>query len=319
VQDGTLRYNHYAGGWQSVVGTHLVADDQWHHVAVTHDQATGQVVLYEDGEIDATGQISYGATYAAVNCIGAGYQNLDAFAGLLDEVAVYNHPLEPDEVLGLFATGMAGQSACLHRGIGQSADTIRDTFDTIDDGALAWRIYDYDGGFGDDRNVFYPVTWEASGGVGDSGYVWGDDSCWRIDTPESPDSILAFLTYRAWEGKAAADLRGALASVYLRGDSLDLKGGDCYFWVVDNEMGTRWHFVAHPLTVGVDAWGTRETFILTNDESLWHRTWARDPGNPASLDQVLSSVDSYGFSLLGFSEEVTGRFAMDQLEIVPLS
>jgi hypothetical protein len=73
------------------------------------------------------------------------------------------------------------------------------------------------------------------------------------------------------------------------------------------------------LTVEADAWGTKQTFVLTNDESLWHRSWARNPNNPASLDRVLSSVDSYGFSFVGFSEEVTGRFAMDELEIVPLS
>jgi hypothetical protein len=47
----------------------------------------------------------------------------------------------------------------------------------------------------------------------------------------------------------------------------------------------------------------------------WSRSWARDPGQPASLDQVLSDTDGYGFSFVGFDGEVTGKFSMDELDI----
>ena len=59
-----------------------------------------------------------------------------------------------------------------------------------------------------------------AGGVRDSGYIWADDSRWRIDTPENPHSILAFIIYRGWVGGKALDLRGAKLSVYQRGDKL---------------------------------------------------------------------------------------------------
>src|SRR5688500_13382153 len=90
-----------------------------------------------------------------------------------------------------------------------------------------WQIYDYNGGKAGGGNVFFPATGEKSGGVGDSGYVWADDARWRIDTPEDPHSILAFIIYRSWVGGQALDLRGANLSVHLRGDKLELRGAKC--------------------------------------------------------------------------------------------
>ena len=66
-----------------------------------------------------------------------------------------------------------------------------------------WRIYDYNGGKPGGGNAFFPAVWEKTGGVENSGYIWADDSKWRIDTPENPDSILPFIIYRHWvDGKA---------------------------------------------------------------------------------------------------------------------
>jgi hypothetical protein len=104
-------------------------------------------------------------------------------------------------------------------------------------------------------------------------------------------------------------------SVYLRGDHLDLKGAQCYFWALDQEIGTRWHYVSQPLRVNQDQWGKPLRFRLKNQEARWHRTWARTPSNPASLDEVLRTCDSYGFSFLNFSGEVTGKLSMDELAI----
>jgi len=184
--------------------------------------------------------------------------------------------------------------------------------DRFEDGAAGWQVYDYNGGSGT-SNVFYPVTWEKKGGVGDSGYIWGDDSRWRIDTPEKPNSILAFIIYRSWVKGDQSDLRNAEMSVHLRGDKLDLKGAKCLFWVFNHRLGTRWHFTAHPLAVHEGAWGEKQTIVLKNDPALWHRSWSRHPDAPGSLNDVLGATDSYGFAFVGFSEEVTGRFAMDEL------
>lgn len=178
-----------------------------------------------------------------------------------------------------------------------------------------WQVYDYNGGKKGGGNVFFPVTWEKAGGVDDTGYVWGDDSRWRIDTPENPHSILAFIIYRSWVKGKELDLRDAKLSVHLRGDKLDLKGGRCLFWALNNANGTRWHFKSQPLSISEGKWGPKQTIVLKNDEKLWHRSWSRNSTKPGPLDEVLGKCDSYGFSFVGFSEEVTGKFSMDELTI----
>jgi hypothetical protein len=37
------------------------------------------------------------------------------------------------------------------------------------------------------------------------------------------------------------------------------------------------------------------------------------PDKAATLDEVLDTCDSYGFSFVGFSGEATGKFSMDEL------
>lgn len=179
----------------------------------------------------------------------------------------------------------------------------------------SWRAYDYNGGIAGGGNVWPPLHWESSGGVNNSGYGWADDSMWRIDTPEQPHSILALIFYRSWIKAKPIDLRDAEISVHLRGDNLDLKGAKCYFWVVNSRIGTRWHFTSTPIAVTQRRWGKAEKLTLKNDEKLWHRSWSRNPATPASLDQALGEAESYGFSFVGFSGEVTGRLSIDRFTI----
>ncbi len=46
--------------------------------------------------------------------------------------------------------------------------------------------------------------------------------------------------------------------------------------------------------------------------ALRHRSWAP---SGTSLDELLKNSASYGFSFVGFSEEVTGKLSMDQFEL----
>ena len=213
---------------------------------------------------------------------------------------------------------------------GAGAEPSQGVANTFDRGRESWQIYDYNGGIAGGGNVFFLASWEKTGGVGDSGYIWADDSRWRIDTPEDPHSILAFILYHTWvvldareparETEAPRptvyvkgdelDLREAVVSVRLRGDALDLKGAYCYFWA--HRSGTRWHYTGRPLKVRQGAWGPEERFVLHNDKAQWHRSWARSQG---SLDDTLKNSDSYGLSFVGFSEEVTGKFSLDEFRI----
>ena len=186
---------------------------------------------------------------------------------------------------------------------------IRNGFDK---GPEGWCSYDYHASMvADGQNIFILTTWERSGGVGDSGYIWTDHRRWSADTPEKPLSILPLLWYRNWVGEDAVDLREAEVSVYLRGDNLRLDGALCYFWV--NSPGTRWHLTGHPIAISEGRWAAEPArFTLRNDDRLWHRSWAM---RAQPLDAVLASAVSYGFSFVGFSSEVTGKLSMDEFAI----
>ncbi|NUQ64903.1 MAG: hypothetical protein HUU20_20765 [Pirellulales bacterium] len=208
------------------------------------------------------------------------------------------------------------------------AEPRKEIVNTFDRGRESWQIYDYNGGIANGGNVFFLPTWEKTGGVENSGYIWGDDSRWRIDTPEDPHSILAFILYHHWitldemepgrttprptvslpEGRL--DMRDAEVSVRLRGDGLDLKGAKCYFWVMGGSA--RWHYTARPLNIAQGTWGPEERFVLPNDEAQWHMSW---PPGGGRLDDTLKTSHSCGFSFVGFSEEVTGKFSMDQFRV----
>ena len=181
-------------------------------------------------------------------------------------------------------------------------------------GPEGWCSYDYHASMvAGGRNIFILTTWEKHGGPGDAGYVWTDHTRWSADTPERPLSILPLLFYRNWVNEDPIDLRNAEVSVYLRGDSLQLDGANCLFWV--HGAGGRWHLNSQPLPISEGRWNSGPVqFALTDDEKLWRHSWPRnDLTKP--LSQVLGASHSYGFSFIGFSSEVTGRLSMSQFEI----
>jgi hypothetical protein len=73
-------------------------DGQWHHLAVTWQSAGGEVRVYRDGVQVYSGSVRAGALLTAngalvlaqdQDSLGGGFQTAQAFAGQLDEVALY--------------------------------------------------------------------------------------------------------------------------------------------------------------------------------------------------------------------------------------
>jgi hypothetical protein len=191
---------------------------------------------------------------------------------------------------------------------------IRNSFEK---GPEGWCSYDYHASMvGGGTNIFVLTTWVRSGGVGDAGYIWADQNRWSADTPEKPLSILPFLFYRSWIGADPIDLRGAEMSVYLRGENLVLDGARCLFWV--HGGATRWHLASRPLAITEGRWPAEPIRLqLDVDESRWHRSWAGAPERAAGVDELLANAESYGFSFVDFTAEVTGRFCMSEFSITP--
>src|SRR4051794_7483506 len=170
-------------------------------------------------------------------------------------------------------------------------------------GPQGWCSYDYHACITANAEIAILATHRLTGGPNNGPYVWVDHHRWSTDTPERPISILAFYTYRSWTDQGIIDLRNAEVSVYLRGDNLDLLGGECYFWA--NMGGTRWHLKGQPLHISQGEWAAEPNRIkLVNDESQWYLSWPGLPANPRPLDTMLSHTSSYGFSFVGFAREI---------------
>jgi len=93
------------GAAASLVSSTTISDSQWHHVAWTRDSATGEMVLYMDGALDASETRTDDAWKGTKNSqdhikIGAhDYSNSQGFfTGQLDEVKFFTRVLNEDEI-----------------------------------------------------------------------------------------------------------------------------------------------------------------------------------------------------------------------------
>lgn len=191
------------------------------------------------------------------------------------------------------------------------ADGIVMNFDTDDE---HWVSYANDGKVVPSSNVFYPVTWMPSGGAR-GGYVWTDSSRWMIDTPETPHSVLALMTYGKWSTSCAA-MKGSMEfSFLLRGEQLDLKGGEVLFWVTVGGKA-RFHQTSRPLALDGNDW-TRHSVAVGPDRNGWRRSWSRG-GEQVDFDTSLG-IDSFGLSIVGFrhADMPSGALAIDEVRVAP--
>lgn len=96
IHGGIVRYTHFDGSWFSVDGQTPVNDGSWHHIAVTHNSGTGEILIYVDGIVDGSGNINYSAG-ASYDRIGGSYFDGsgigDLFDGQIDEVRIWSTPL----------------------------------------------------------------------------------------------------------------------------------------------------------------------------------------------------------------------------------
>lgn len=181
-------------------------------------------------------------------------------------------------------------------------------------GPEGWCSYDYHASVVSNKNIFILATWAKECGVRNGNCIWVDHTRWSADTPEKPLSILPLLFYRSWVDADPIDLRGREVSVHLRGDDLQQYGASCFFWVVSGK--TRWHYTARPLKISKNRWAPApQRFVLRDDETLWHRSWADTHSQALSLTELLGNAQSYGFSFTGFTSEVHGRLSMAKFRI----
>ncbi len=114
----------------------VVSDDSWHHIVITYDWGQGISNIYIDGALDSTLQTTGGSNQgsdAGIRYLGwdsSGEHNphdtsipvLSQFAGLLDEVAIYDHELNADRVRAHFEAAHQSEDPSIHLTLGHSAN-----------------------------------------------------------------------------------------------------------------------------------------------------------------------------------------------------
>jgi hypothetical protein len=93
-------YGSVSTGWQMPLNT-------WIHLAATFDGSTFR--FYTNGVLAATGSGTLGPPTSTPLRLGASGDCGATFAGLLDEVAIYNRALAADEIASIYAAGPNGK------------------------------------------------------------------------------------------------------------------------------------------------------------------------------------------------------------------
>ncbi|MGZ3699509.1 MAG: LamG domain-containing protein, partial [Bdellovibrionota bacterium] len=92
VDGGQVSFCRYDGvTWQCITSVHFFNDGAWHLSTCTHDSISGAMNLYVDGQLEATGNATYGVAGGSIDRIGQDYNGGPGnfFSGSIDEVAVY--------------------------------------------------------------------------------------------------------------------------------------------------------------------------------------------------------------------------------------
>ena len=90
-----------------VVGTSVINDGQWHQLVGVVDRVTGQAHLFVDGRLQGSAPFTGDLTNTGQVEMGGQSNPAQPFRGLIDEVALFNAPLTPFLVQGLYETTLS--------------------------------------------------------------------------------------------------------------------------------------------------------------------------------------------------------------------
>ncbi len=97
----------WTGAYPLLTGD-LYPEDQWYFLAVTYDANTGDAVTYVNGVADATGNIAAFTGFASEIYVGNRKNMARPFSGSLDDLKIYNYPLDSTEVADAYVSEVGG-------------------------------------------------------------------------------------------------------------------------------------------------------------------------------------------------------------------
>ena len=157
--DGTVGYYQYGGG--RLFSTSNLNDNLWHHVVVTHDPVSDYSALYIDGVLENTGDCDFSEfsftgidSYIARN----NSSNPALYSGDLDDIRVYNYPMDEADTLALFY-----DTVPMYVNAGSDADYYPDLAPTLDLNAVVV-----------DHGLSSTLTWSVSDAPAGATVDFGD-------------------------------------------------------------------------------------------------------------------------------------------------
>lgn len=109
AQDGQFLFGKNAPNWNAVACKHELAKDTWSHIALTIDVQGKRCSYFRNGELVL--QAALPQTYGLAECraiISSDWTG-HALDGLMDELAIYDRVLSPQEIKSLYVLGAAGK------------------------------------------------------------------------------------------------------------------------------------------------------------------------------------------------------------------
>jgi len=86
------------GGTTRLIGTIVIPNNSWSHIAGTYNSPTNTFRIYVDGAIDTSAVIAGAAPIANADSLWIGKGSNSPFSGQMDEVRIWNKELNPSEV-----------------------------------------------------------------------------------------------------------------------------------------------------------------------------------------------------------------------------
>ncbi len=131
LPSGELRFTLNGGaGGADLFSTNGVTDNAFHHVAATYDGV--KLRIYRDGLLDGEKAAALSINYTPGSPLWIGRRELVAvpghFAGLIDELSIYNRALSSGEIAAIYAAGSNGK--CGRIKIAALPDAVRLTWPT---------------------------------------------------------------------------------------------------------------------------------------------------------------------------------------------
>lgn len=124
---------------KSITGYSNIADGNLHHIVAVHDHGTGQNLLYVDGVLEVSADVTYTGSFASTAGLTFGANDLLTnynYDGVIDEVALYANALTAVQVRLHYQNGDLGSAYC----DAVAAQLVADTTEAALGAEIFWTV-----------------------------------------------------------------------------------------------------------------------------------------------------------------------------------